>query len=238
MKNQRMILPLAGVTMGIIVVLFVIDFVVPGRQAMSGLVGRERASLFGRRVLPREPRGEEDPIKGLRARIDLVSHKLDRVIEMIEDMDVSGMPEEESAAFRPEGHLVTPFMELQRDRREHPLESRRPEPRGGTSEFEKMIGGLVGTMKEAVPVQIRDESLLQDAEKILGRPVSKKSLSLKTFDFEGMPGDLARSLENASAEAKRDAGDALSKRIHAEPDTPRPEVPGYQTKVSLGLGKE
>lgn len=94
MKNQKMILLLAGLTAGIIIVLFVVDFILPkGHSVRSmGLLGRRRTSLFGTKTsgsggpFQTEQRNS-DRIDSLGKKLDLVAGKLDKAIEMVEALE-------------------------------------------------------------------------------------------------------------------------------------------------------
>lgn len=106
MKNQRTILLLGCMTTGIVMVLFVIDFMAPGRGSgmASGLVEKGRMSLFGAKTSGVErlsKREEPDGIGVLKERLNLVNRKLDRVIEVVEGLRASS--EASSAVTRADG---------------------------------------------------------------------------------------------------------------------------------------
>nr|AGE94885.1 hypothetical protein ECU11_1300 [Encephalitozoon cuniculi] len=101
MKNQRTILLLGSMTTGIIMVLFVADFMMPKRNSVksAGLVERGRMSLFGTRtsmvgkyiekksVDKMNVLGEK--MDALREKMDLMNKKLDRAIEIVRELKSS-----------------------------------------------------------------------------------------------------------------------------------------------------
>lgn len=92
MKNQQVILMLATLTMGMIMVLFVIDFISPKRASLGtvNLVEKKRTSLFGAKTsssgLFNNEGKKADKMDALENKLDVIAQKLDRIANMIEPL--------------------------------------------------------------------------------------------------------------------------------------------------------
>jgi len=93
MKSQKTALLLGSMTVGIVMVLLVIDFVTPSRSTLkpSGLVAKGRMSLFGEKTTPGRfmSLSSTDKLDIIKERMNTVNRKLDRTLDILRDIRFS-----------------------------------------------------------------------------------------------------------------------------------------------------
>lgn len=241
MKNQKTIFLLASLTTGIIMVLFVVDFVLPRRRPAGSmrLIGSSRASLFGRRTDPQSKpyssKKKTDKMDILMEKLEQVTKKVDKVIEMVnelgsernarpivipkhsEDTDVvdkhERMPgagkssEDTRSPSGASGKLVTPFTQLYRPNKKREQDG---VVDGPSSSGHGAVGGL-------------PSSGYSSREILVSKPVDRTSSNVPS-DLKSVQADVTKDKAEGmtSSNFERLIGELLNENLDETTEVPVP----------------